>query len=53
MKLDAVIQVHALLSHSQFLWIINPDMQLVLFDSDPNVTLSLSSVDFLRSQGVL
>jgi hypothetical protein len=45
MKLDAVTQVYAVLSHSWFLYTLKLDVLMVLFDPGLNGTLSLSNID--------
>jgi len=51
MKLDAVTQLHTVLSHGRFLWMIQPNVPSVLVDPDLNGTSCLSNVDFPKLTG--
>jgi hypothetical protein len=53
MKLDAVTQVYAVLSHRWFLRLIQPDVPVVLLDLGANVMAGLSNVYPLTLTGML
>jgi hypothetical protein len=51
MKLDAMTHVHTVLSHGWFLWVIKPDVSMLLFDPGLNGEPHFTNEDLLTFIG--